>query len=161
MKIVALGLLVSTVAFAGPEEDNEASFKKALAKQKLAPIALKLELKEQSTEQPAQTPGHIDLQGVGGWKASTIEFVANDKHELFLVERAPKVTAKLTIQLGCPQSHFAGGRAWFEHLRFAIPAGYTYRGATKIEYAITQVDRVEATKQPDGTPCPDVPWAMD
>lgn len=82
-------------------------------------------------------------------------FVANAKHELFMVQRAPKVTKQLTVQIPCPSVRFAGGRAWMEHTRYAIPAGYTYKGNLKIEYAITQVTNEEPKN------CPEVPWAMD
>jgi len=156
MKLAWL-VLVSTVAHADPAADNEAAYRASLAKHKLAVIALQQELREQvvAMDAPAQTAGHIDLLVSAGWQSDTPVFVANAKHELFLVQRAPVVAKKLTVQVPCPTMRFAGGRAWFEHVRFAIPAGYTYKGNAKIEYPITQVESVE----PKG--CPEVPWAMD
>ena len=168
-KPLVLVALAFGTSFAAPKSADETtvanakSFDTALAKQKLAKVALVRTVNEHAdlSTKAVQAPGFVDLVVTAGWRAEEELFVTNAKHQVFRVVRAPHVTQTITEQLGCRKMSFAGGRGWFEHHRFALPKGATYAGTITIAYDTTEWKQVDATKQPDGTPCPAPEMAVD
>ena len=162
---VALLTLLASTALAAPKTEaqvaaaNAKAFDAALAKKKVAVLVLKEELREHdmyagSAPAPASAAGHVDLVVNAGWNAEEIAFVVDAKHGVYRLRRAPKVVAKIEEHLGCRAAIFAGGRGWTDHVRYALPAGYTYKGELDVAYDVTSWVTVDATTKPDGTPCP-------
>ncbi|MCX5741663.1 MAG: hypothetical protein NT062_04085 [Proteobacteria bacterium] len=167
---VVLVALLASPAFAAPKTEvevgvaNRASFQVALAAKKLAPITLvvkRIDKEVSMGTQPRQVPGFIDLGVSAGWSAEEVLFVANARHEVFRVRRAEHVATTITEQLGCRAMRFAGGRGWFEQRRYALPAGFTFKGDVTIAYDTIAWQKIDATKRPDGTPCPEPSIALD
>ena len=166
---ILLASTLATTAFAAPPTQadvttaNQKSFQTALTRANVSRVTLTAEVHEMTSSMtaPAQTAGHLDLLVTGGWNAEEVLFVANAKHEVFRVTRAPHAVAKIEEHLGCRGMRFAGGRGWFEHLRFALPSGFTYKGAMTVAYDVTTWIAIDAVAQPDGTPCPTPVMAVD
>jgi hypothetical protein len=76
---------------------------------------------------------------------------------IVLVQAWPHRVVDRHVQRACQR--FAGGRGWFETVRYQLPEGERYGGAVRVPYD-QHVETVDyANQERDGSPCP--PPALD
>jgi hypothetical protein len=117
------------------DKKNQASYQAALAKKKLAPIALKERTWPENAKPPA---GLIEVsQREVNCKHDAIEFVEDAQHKIYKVARRPHVvntTAIAVCTCAVPSFRCGGADLGLQGFGYELPAGATYGGEIAITY---------------------------
>ncbi|HEU0036151.1 MAG TPA: hypothetical protein VFQ53_36310 [Kofleriaceae bacterium] len=128
--------------------------------QQLTPIQLervKREMTSAFPQRPRVIGGELVLVETAGWQSEPAMF-ARRESDGAIVMIAPR-PRKIVHEVAAGCRTFAGGRAWFEEVRYRLPPGETFGGIVEVPYEEhVDVPRY-SDRQPDGSPCP--PPAID